>query len=286
MEQESFAQQALLAPTMWVPRAAIVALYIRIFGSLQWLRLTSYGILVCMFLLFGSNTLVAALYCIPRGGAPWDYDVMVRCGKPISITIVIGTFAVAIDLVLFVLPFPVIYKLQLNRRKKIGLSIVFLLGFLTVVTSVTSFVYRIKIFLGVTDGFWGGTQLCIVSFAEAYGATIVSCAPAMHSFWSKILPNTKLPPRRRAEPLPSRSPLKSGRFGDSEHPGEWRPDLTHKGSFAMLEEAMSKQPAGPRTTIYASADEPIPLQDGITKSCKIQQIINTLNNPHKREFEL
>lgn len=120
----------IIGPTMWASKAAILALYIRIFGTVRWLRLVSYGLIIFMFLFYWSNIVIASIYCIPRNGAPWDVSALGSCSSQGALFIANGVFGVVADLVLFILPFPVIYGLQLGRRKKIGLWIVFLAGVL------------------------------------------------------------------------------------------------------------------------------------------------------------
>ncbi len=122
----------IIGPTMWASKAAILALYIRVFGTVRWLRLTSYGLIVFTFLFYWSNVVIAAVYCLPRNGAPWNDTAFARCSSPVASAIVNGVFGVVADLVLFILPFPVLHKLHLGRQKKIGLCIVFSVGFLYV----------------------------------------------------------------------------------------------------------------------------------------------------------
>ena len=114
---------------MWASKAAIIALYLRIFGSVRWLRLTSYGLLVFTFLFYWSNVVIAAAFCIPEKGAPWNATALQKCGRPVTTVVLNGVFGVAADIVLFAMPLPIILKLQLGR-KKTGLTVVFLLGFL------------------------------------------------------------------------------------------------------------------------------------------------------------
>ena len=121
----------IIGPTMWASKAAILALYIRVFGTVRWLRLTCYGLLIFMFLFYWSNVAISSAFCIPRNGAPWDATALERCGRPVTAAVLNGAFGVAADLVLFALPFPILLKLQLGRKKK-ALYLVFLLGFLCV----------------------------------------------------------------------------------------------------------------------------------------------------------
>ncbi|KAI9644958.1 hypothetical protein NHQ30_006993 [Ciborinia camelliae] len=87
--KRQFVQQMIIAPTIWAVKAAIAALYIRIFGTVRWLRLTAYGLIIFMFLFYGSNVIIAAVYCIPRSGAPWDETAFARFAE------VFGTVSVS-----------------------------------------------------------------------------------------------------------------------------------------------------------------------------------------------
>lgn len=111
---------------MWASKAAILALYIRIFDSVRWLRIAAYGLIVFTGLFYLSNVVIAAVYCLPRNGAPWDQTAFARCGSPVVSAIVIGVFGVVADIAIFALPFPVISTLHLNRRNRLGLMLVFL----------------------------------------------------------------------------------------------------------------------------------------------------------------
>jgi hypothetical protein len=120
----------LIAPTLWATKASVLLLYLRNFEIVQWIRITSWVLIVVLFLFYGSNIAIAAIYCIPRHGEAWDSTAFARCASPVTSTVVIGVFAVVADLVIFVMPLPVIFQLQLSRPKKIGLGVVFSVGML------------------------------------------------------------------------------------------------------------------------------------------------------------
>lgn len=122
--------QMVVGHTTWAAKAAIAALYIRIFGSKRWIRLSSYGLIIFMFLVYSSNVVIGAVYCLPRHGAPWDGNVFASCASHVKSAIIFGVFGVVADLILLFLPFPIVLKLHLTTRKKLGLSIVFSAGFL------------------------------------------------------------------------------------------------------------------------------------------------------------
>ncbi|KAK2736778.1 hypothetical protein FQN57_000550 [Myotisia sp. PD_48] len=180
--KRQFSLQMIIAPTMWATKAAVLALYIRIFSSLRWMRFTCYSLIVVLFLFYGSNIVIAAIYCLPRKGAPWDATAFERCSSTAVSAVVIGVFAVVADLVIIILPLPTIFGLRLAPDKRLGITIVFMIGFLTVLTSVVSLAYKVKVFLG-NDPTWNGVNVTLATLAEIFGSVIVSCAPALYSFW-------------------------------------------------------------------------------------------------------
>lgn len=122
--------QMVAAPAMWAAKAAILSLYIRVFGSVKWLQFTSYFLIALMALFYGSNIVIAAVYCVPHKGETWDGAAFQRCTKSAWSAVMIGVFAVVADLVIFLLPFPIVLGLRLNPAKKLGLVLVFLTAFM------------------------------------------------------------------------------------------------------------------------------------------------------------
>lgn len=102
-----------------------------------------------------------------------------------------GAFGVAIDILLIILPLPVLYKLNLPNKKKIGLTVVFLTGILAVLASVISLYYRVVIYTAY-DKFWNAAVVEACAFAEGYITIVVSCMPAIYSFWSNYFINSPL----------------------------------------------------------------------------------------------
>jgi hypothetical protein len=183
--------QIVVAPAIWAAKAAILALYVRLFGSVRWLKITCYVWIGLMALFYSSNIAISVAYCIPRKGEAWDGTSFARCSTSAWSAVVIGVFSTVADVVIFVLPFPVLLKLRVNSAKKLGLISLFLTGFLLVILSVLSLVYRTMIFRG-TDVTWYGTTTGILTFAEIFGTIVVSCAPALSAFWFKILTKSSL----------------------------------------------------------------------------------------------
>ncbi|KAK4190673.1 hypothetical protein QBC35DRAFT_377485 [Podospora australis] len=189
-EQLQLANQMLAAITHFAVKASIVFFLLRLFGTLRWVRLTCYLLLGLTFLSYTSYEVVALIYCVPRPGESWDSILMTRCASSAPATIAVGICSVLADLVLFVLPFPIIANLTLSRSKKKGLVIVFLLGLLVLITSVVGLVYRFKVSYDTTDPLWHGGNLAIAAYMEAFGTVIVACIPSLPGLWNSILTKT------------------------------------------------------------------------------------------------
>ena len=69
------------------------------------------------------------LICMPVA-AFWDDSVEGRCLDSLTVWYVMASFNLITDVALFILPLPVIHSLQLPRRQKWTLIIVFGLGLL------------------------------------------------------------------------------------------------------------------------------------------------------------
>ncbi|KAF6239005.1 hypothetical protein HO173_002877 [Letharia columbiana] len=85
------------------------------------------------FLFYTATATVFIAYCIPRPGENWpSITSLERCQKSESIAYVQGPFGVLSDIYIFILPLPVLWRLQMTLRKKLGVSSIFLVGFMYV----------------------------------------------------------------------------------------------------------------------------------------------------------
>ncbi|KAI4149340.1 MAG: hypothetical protein LQ341_001348 [Variospora aurantia] len=266
----------IIGPTIWAAKAAILALYLRVFGPVQWLRITSYGLIIFMFLFYWSNVAIAAAYCIPRNGSPWTAATFAKCAEPAALSILVGVLDVATDLVMFLLPFPIINKLQLAPRKLLGLRIVFLVGFIAVIGSVASLAYKVQVFLG-NDPLWNGVNVAITTFVEVHLAVIVSCAPALSSFWINIVTRSNWYSSLRSGAsswtLHSKD-RKAESTGDPQKAiGQKTASSTLKTrhNYNELDDDASDRAKGTYTAKYTSAGTYVPMANTITKSTHIIQ---------------
>ncbi|PLB53791.1 hypothetical protein P170DRAFT_469276 [Aspergillus steynii IBT 23096] len=135
----------LYAPAMGLSKLAIIALYYR-FSELRtaWkvtiigmaIFVTSYLLVIEFLFLFG---------CRPVAKA-WDDEVAGSCVDRTSIFMTGAVASVFTDIILLIIPVPVVARLQMSRRKKAWIFMILLLGSLSVVTSALRIAAIIPLF--------------------------------------------------------------------------------------------------------------------------------------------
>ena len=119
----------LYSLTMFFAKLALFLLYYRIFSLDRRTKIGVYfGIsIVCLFYL--ATFIVQLVFCIPRHHESWTSTTYVkRCSRGEGLGDVHGVFGLASDIYIFILPLPVLYRLKMSLKKKIGVTAVFLTG--------------------------------------------------------------------------------------------------------------------------------------------------------------
>jgi hypothetical protein len=89
-------------------------------------------IIASMNLLMGTNALITWIQCYPvsktwnrdEPGTCWDYRVNIVYG------VVAGSYSGLMDIALALLPWTVVWKLQMKRKEKIGVAVAMSMGVL------------------------------------------------------------------------------------------------------------------------------------------------------------
>lgn len=121
-----------LSPVLWVTavttiRAAIIFLYIQIFPTRSFL-FACYAVLA-MNILFGASAVIAdCLICRPITYRWGPSMVGGSCGNQRSLDMFIAIMNSLQDVVVVILPMPIVWGLQIARSKKADLSCIFGIG--------------------------------------------------------------------------------------------------------------------------------------------------------------
>ena len=127
--QTFFATNFIVGPTVWTSKVTILVLYYRLFSAKVWLRRTCYIAAIVLTLVFWTSPIIAGVFCTPKPGNAWDFEVAINCQKSATSGLVYGPIAVVADAFLLALPLPIIFKLKMALSKKLALVAVFMTGF-------------------------------------------------------------------------------------------------------------------------------------------------------------
>ncbi|KAI0546093.1 hypothetical protein F4679DRAFT_438446 [Xylaria curta] len=170
---------------IYFSKVPVLVLFVRLFGIRKWLRITIWTTLGVFFALFLSTLLYVSVEC--SAGKVHDVPSLFNCtGSSATNGLVQGIASLILDLIIFIIPLPIVLNLHMSTSKKIGLCVVFTAGIFAIAASTVALYFKIETALGNENSSFG-TDSIILSFVEASIAIIVGCVPAIRSFWTNQL---------------------------------------------------------------------------------------------------
>lgn len=118
--------------TIFFVKLTLFLLYFRLFGVSYHLRIFVYIGIASIFIVYAGATIVMGVFCFPRAGKTWSEAVSdVGCQiQNRNTDYVIGSFGVISDFYILSLPIVLILRMQMPRKKKVGVCALFMIGFL------------------------------------------------------------------------------------------------------------------------------------------------------------
>ena len=117
-------------PSIFFARAAILALYFRVFAPRKAMRILICAALLTLLIFYLTGDAVLTAYCTPKNGM-WDVLLAQRCTPAASINAIIqSVVGILSDIFILILPLPITYKLNLRPKTKAGVIAIFLSGIL------------------------------------------------------------------------------------------------------------------------------------------------------------
>lgn len=174
-------------------KVSILLLYLRIFPShivSPWFRL-SVLILIALMFAYGISMWFAIVFtCTPIDYAwhNWKGEGNGTCIDTLALIYSCAALNIVLDLLVFALPIPQVWQLQLNKRAKVGVCATFLVGLFATICSIVRLQYLVK-WGNSPNPSWDYVDLTIWSLIEGNVVVICACMPPMSNlirrFWHK-----------------------------------------------------------------------------------------------------
>ena len=127
MKQLDYSESLFAMLSLFSSKGAILLLYLRIFQISTIMRWSIWLGLVLNFLIYWIFLGVISYYCTPRIGKPWVSLLTAHSCLHMKLgTLVLSVLSIVLDLYIFILPIPMVLKLQMTLKKR--LSVLLSLG--------------------------------------------------------------------------------------------------------------------------------------------------------------
>ncbi|RYP91932.1 hypothetical protein DL770_001906 [Monosporascus sp. CRB-9-2] len=230
-------------------KLSLLALYFRLFQPLHRITVMIWVGIISMVVFYIACTAVVMALCLPRrsDGGWGSASYSERCGTPyLKLNAAAGLISAATDLYVLAIPIFMVLKLNLTRRKRIGVAGVFL---------TAGAVYRFEdIYLNPPDYTWYSMYTFPLAVAELNVGVICCCMPIVFVMFKGLLKRSESAWMSLVGYLRSQSKrsglatTESDTKVSSDTPGDRLPQIP-KGTLSGLTSFIRKGPRsqGPKT---------------------------------------
>ncbi|KAF2653721.1 hypothetical protein K491DRAFT_780101 [Lophiostoma macrostomum CBS 122681] len=176
-----YVSEVMYGPTVFAAKLAILLLLLRIFGIKRRLRLFITGYIVVLILYYTTSTFVKAFQCKPIASF-WIPSLDGHCLENHNIFISDCISAIVTNLIILCTPVPIIWKLNMTMRKKIGSTLAFAAGGLACIASILRLSTVVRTY-GNKDVTYNYQFIIIWSSWEISIGVICSCLPVLPSLF-------------------------------------------------------------------------------------------------------
>lgn len=233
-------------------KASILLLYLRLFNIVRWIKWACWGLLACVIIYCISSMISTIFQCSPVSKA-FNKTLPGTCIDLAKFWFANAGFSIATDVIILLLPMPLVYKLEVPRAQKVALMAVFAIGIFVVVTSCLR-VTTLDIFATSTDNTYDIANV-MWTIIEPNVAVICACLPILRPLVVKLFPalRSKNSANRYGTPgYGSKSRGTRGTRGNPiPHGDDWPESSTKSNNIHMATIQRSNSNAGSEESILA-----------------------------------
>nr|OQO21046.1 hypothetical protein B0A51_11417 [Rachicladosporium sp. CCFEE 5018]OQO24251.1 hypothetical protein B0A51_08696 [Rachicladosporium sp. CCFEE 5018] len=172
-------------------RLSLLCLYYRLVRDvhMKWYRWTLHASLAFVIGFWISMSLLAIFDCYPVE-VYWLFPATVKghCGNEGNTTLIAGILSCVADLICTCLPIPVVMRLQMPLRQRLGVCFLLCLGFIVTIAGIVRTFFIYKSLIATYDETWFTYPLWIAAAVEVDLAVLCACAPALKSvIWNPFI---------------------------------------------------------------------------------------------------
>ena len=166
-------------------KCCILLLYLRIFNKIRWFRYTCWFLLGCVASYMVASVFATIFQCSPIEKV-FDKKIEGHCVDNSQFWYANAGFSIATDVIILLMPMPLVYQLQVPWAQKIALMAVFALGVFVVITSCLR-VTTLDILATTPDTTYDIANV-MWTIIEPNIAVICASLPILRPFIVKLIP--------------------------------------------------------------------------------------------------
>ncbi len=169
-------------------KCCILLLYLRLFHVVGWFRVSCWALLAVVGMYCTASITVTIVQCRPLIRA-FDKDTPGTCIDTAKFWFANAGFSIATDIIILLLPMPLVWKLVLPNAQKIALIAVFAVGIFAVITSCLR-VTTLDLFATSPDNTYNIANV-MWTIIEPNVAVVCSCLPILRPLVVKLIPGLR-----------------------------------------------------------------------------------------------
>ncbi|KAK4454480.1 integral membrane protein, partial [Podospora aff. communis PSN243] len=169
-------------------KCCILLLYLRLFQVVRWFRIASWSLLAIVAIYCTASIAATIFQCTPVIRA-FDKDTPGHCLDTAKFWFANAGFSIATDIIILLLPMPLVWKLEVPRTQKFALVAIFTVGIFVVITSCQR-VTTLDLFATSPDHTYN-IENVMWTIIEPNVAVVCSCLPILRPLVVKFIPGLR-----------------------------------------------------------------------------------------------